>query len=219
MSNNLTVTANLTVNNMSITGNLVATNGSISLGNVAIATSYISSGNSIANVVINSTNVVVSNATSSTTIGSGYISSANTTLVGATSISSTLETMTIVSSRITLFNTLNFDVLSQSAVYYTNSLGPQGSWTINVRGNSSTTLNSILAVGQSVTVTQLVTQGTGAGYYPTSFTIDGVAQTIKYQFGGSFTFDNSTTSAFTFTIIKTAATPTYTVLASQTRYT
>jgi hypothetical protein len=114
--------------------------------------------------------------------------------------------------------TINFDVLSQADIYHTNSLGPQTSWTLNIRGNSSNTLNSVLAVGQSVTVTHFVTQGS-ATYYPTSLTIDGVSQTIKYQFGNAFTYDpSSTVSAFAFTIIKTAATPTYTVFASQTRY-
>jgi hypothetical protein len=222
-ANNLTVTGNTTTNNATVTntltvGTLTATNGSITLGTSSFTNNNIFVGNSTVNTNISNSSIVVANSTSSITIGSGYINSSNTNLVGATSISSMLENMSIVSTRITLFNTINFDVLSQSSQYYTNSLGPQGSWTLNVRGNSTTTLNSIMTIGQSVTITQLINQGSGATYFPSSLTIDGVSQTIKYQFGNAFSYDPvSTVSAFSFTIVKTANN-TYTVFASQTRY-
>jgi hypothetical protein len=220
-ANNLTVTANTTTNNATVTntltvGTLTANSGSISLGSSAT----VSVGNSTVNTVISNSSVVVANSTSNTTIGSGYIASSNTSLVGATSISTMFENMSILTGRMAFGATINFNVLSQAAIYHTNTLGPQTSWTLNIRGNIANTLNDILAVGQSVTITHLVTQSSiGSTYYPTSLTIDGVSQTIKYQFGNGFTSDpQGTISAFSFTIIKTAATPTYTVLASQTRY-
>lgn len=46
--------------------------------------------------------------------------------------------------------TINFDVTTQSVLYYTAAA--TGDWTINVRGNSSTSLNSILGIGQSITL-------------------------------------------------------------------
>jgi hypothetical protein len=56
-------------------------------------------------------------------------------------------------------------------------------------------------------------------YYPTTFQIDGSAVTPKWQGGTAPTAGNaSSIDAYTFTIIKTAATPTYTVLAAQTKF-
>lgn len=218
-ANNLTVTANITGNNATITnaltvGSITATNGSIILGTSSFTNNNILVGNSTVNTNISNTSIVVANSTSSTTIGSGYISSANTNLVGTTIIGSVFEKMTLSATTITNGSTINFDTLTQSALYYTGSIG--GNFILNVRGNSSTTLDSILTTGQSVTVTILVTNSS-TGYYPSSLQVDGVSQTIKYQFGNSFTQDGTTLSAFSFTIIKTAS-AIFTVLGSQTRY-
>jgi hypothetical protein len=58
------------------------------------------------------------------------------------------ETTTI--SAIASTGTINFDITTQSVLYYTTAAS--GNWTINIRGNSSTTLNSIMSVGQSLTM-------------------------------------------------------------------
>jgi hypothetical protein len=58
------------------------------------------------------------------------------------------ETTTI--SAIASTGTINFDLTTQSVLYYTTAAS--GNWTINIRGNSSTTLNSIMSVGQSLTM-------------------------------------------------------------------
>ena len=56
-------------------------------------------------------------------------------------------------------------------------------------------------------------------YYPTAITIDGAAQTVKWQGGTAPTAGNaSSVDAYSYTILKTAATPTYTVFASQTKF-
>jgi hypothetical protein len=84
----------------------------------------------------------------------------------------------------------------------------------NVRGTSGTTLSSILAVGDAITVGFLVTNGSTA-YYQTSFTIDGSAVTPKYSGGTAPAAGNaSSIDAYQYTIIKTAATPTYTVFGA-----
>jgi hypothetical protein len=60
----------------------------------------------------------------------------------------------------------------------------------------------------------LVTNGATA-YYQTALNIDGVAQTVKYSGGTAPSAGNaSSIDAYSFTIIKTAATPTYTVLGA-----
>ena len=103
-----------------------------------------------------------------------------------------------------------FDVLSGGVVYITANSTANG--TINFRGNGSNTLASVLAVGQSVSCVLAITNSTA--YYPTAFQIDGTAVTPKWSGGTAPSAGNaSAIDAYTFTIIKTAATPTYTVLA------
>lgn len=112
-------------------------------------------------------------------------------------------------------STVNFDALTQGVLYYTSNA--TGNWTLNVRGDGSNTLNSILATGDSITIVFLVTQGSTA-YYASGFTIDGSAVTPKYAGGTAWTAGNaSSIDAYSYTIIKTAS-ATFTVLASQTKF-
>ena len=111
--------------------------------------------------------------------------------------------------------TIAFDALTQSVLYYTSNAS--ANWTLNIRGNSGTTLNSILATGDAITVTHLVTQGATA-YYNNAVQIDGVSVTPKWQ-NGAAPANGSTNSidVYTYTIIKTAS-ATYTVIASQSKF-
>jgi hypothetical protein len=108
--------------------------------------------------------------------------------------------------------TVNFDADTQGVLYYTSNA--TANWTLNVRGTSSTTLASKLAVGDSVTVSFLVTNGSTA-YYQTAFNIDGSAVTPKYSGGTAPASGNaSSIDVYSYTIVKTAATPTYTVFGA-----
>jgi len=107
--------------------------------------------------------------------------------------------------------TVNIDLVTSSYWYYTTNAS--ANFTLNFRGNSSTTLNSILSVGQSISVVFLNTNGSTA-YYPNAFQIDGSSVTPKWSGGTAPTAGNaSSIDSYSFSIIKTAATPTYTVLA------
>ena len=111
--------------------------------------------------------------------------------------------------------TINFDVTSQSVLYYTSNAS--ANWTVNFRGSSGTSLNTLMSTGQSVTVAFMVTQGSTA-YYNNAVTIDGVSVTPKYQGGTDWSTGNaSSIDAYVYTIIKTGS-ATFTVLASQTKY-
>jgi len=112
--------------------------------------------------------------------------------------------------------TINFDYLTQAILYYTTNAS--ANFTFNFRGNSSTTLNSLMDVGDSVTVTFLNTNGTTA-YYPTAIAIDGTSITPKWVNGQAPTVGNaSSIDAYSYTIIKTSSTPTYVVLATQNKF-
>jgi hypothetical protein len=73
-------------------------------------------------------------------------------------------------------------------------------------------------VGQSVSLALMVTNGTSA-FYPNVFQIDGTAQSVKWIGGTPVTGGNASgIDVYTFNIIKTAATPTYTVLGVQNKF-
>ena len=111
-------------------------------------------------------------------------------------------------------SSINYDVAVQSIVYYTTNAS--GNWTLNFRGSSSQTLNSIMSAGQTVSVTFMATQGATA-YYNSAVTIDGSAVTPKWQsIAPSFGNANSV-DVYTYAITKTAD-ATFTVFASQTKF-
>ena len=111
--------------------------------------------------------------------------------------------------------TINFDVITQSVLYYTTSAS--ANWTVNFRGNSTTSLNTMMATGQSVTVAFLVTQGATA-YYNNAVTVDGTSVTPKYQGGTAWSAGNASgVDIYTYTIVKTGSAA-YTIFASQTQF-
>lgn len=112
---------------------------------------------------------------------------------------------------------VTFDILSVGAVVW-STVNATANMTPNLRGNSTTTFSSIVDVGRSITFVMLVPNGT-TPYLVNGLQLDGVSQTIRWQGGVAPTSGNaSSTDAYTFTIIKTDATPTYLVLGSQTRF-
>ena len=116
---------------------------------------------------------------------------------------------------VAMATSLNFDVITQSILYYTTNATANSS--INFRGNATTSLNTMMTTGQSISVVFMNTNGATA-YYLTTFTIDGTSVTPKWQGGTAPTSGNaSAIDTYVFTIIKTAS-ATYTVLASQTQF-
>ena len=152
--------------------------------------------------------------------------SANNTFTGkqsfagsATSLAEVLtnaaEVVTVSATAAT--GTVNFDVTTQSVLYYTTNAS--GNWTTNIRGNGSNTLNSLLSIGQCVTLAFLVKQGSTA-YYNSTVQVDGTTSgvTTVWQGGTAPTSgDINSLDVYTYTVIKTAS-ATYTVLASKTQF-
>ena len=166
-------------------------------------------------------NAAVSNAVLVSTTGSE-------TLTNKTLTSPTLNTATINNSIVqgleeswnytsqAISGSETMDTLTSTAYY--NYTTATGNFTLNVRGNSGTTLSSLLNVGDSITVAWAITNGATARYL-TSLLIDGVTRTVKWQGGSAPTSGNANSvDVYVFTILKTAATPTYVVLGSQTQF-
>jgi hypothetical protein len=123
------------------------------------------------------------------------------------------ETATVSATAAT--GTINFDTLTQVVLYYTTNAS--GNFTVNFRGSSGATLDSVMSTGQSLSTTFLVTNGSTA-YYNSAVTIDGTSVTPKWQGGTAPTSGNaSSIDSYTYVIFKTGS-ATFTVLATQTKF-
>jgi hypothetical protein len=123
------------------------------------------------------------------------------------------ETATVSATAAT--GTIQFDALTQVVLYYTTA--SSGNFTVNFRGNVSTSLDTVMSTGQSLSATFLVTN-TGTAYYNSAVTIDGNSVTPKWQGGSAPTSGNaSSIDSYTYVIIKTGS-ATFTVLASVTKF-
>lgn len=131
----------------------------------------------------------------------------------AAKLKNALEGVTISATAAT--GTIAYDLTSQAVLYYTTNAS--GNWTLNVRGNGTTSLNSLMATGESVTLAFLVTNGATA-YYQSAFQVDGASVTPKWQGGSAPTSGNaSSIDAYTITIVKTGSAA-FTAFAAQTRF-
>jgi hypothetical protein len=165
------------------------------------------------------------------TIGSTAITSGATvtTIAGLTLTSPAINTATVTKpilvapmertsvSTSAATGTVTIDVNTAATQYITASA--TSNWVLNVRGDGSTTLNSLMTTGDAITVAFLSTQGSTA-YYNTSVQIDGSTSgvTTEWQGGTAPAAGNvSGIDAYVYNIIKTAS-ATFTVLASQTKF-
>jgi hypothetical protein len=128
-------------------------------------------------------------------------------------VTTVVETATISATAAT--GTINIDFSTNPTVYYTSNA--TANWTLNVRGTSSASLDSVLSTGQIATVTFLATNG-ATPYRPTVFQVDGSAVTPKWMGGTAPSAGNaSSIDSYTLAIIKTGSAA-FTMLASQSRF-
>ena len=131
----------------------------------------------------------------------------------ASKFTNALELVTVSATAAT--GTINYDVTTQSVLYYTSNAS--ANWTVNFRASSGTSLDTAMATGEAITVVFLVTQGSTA-YYNNTVQIDGNSVTPKYQGGTAWTAGNaSSIDAYSYTIVKTGS-ATFTVFAAQTQF-
>ena len=174
------------------------------------------------------TGVLKGNATSAftaATAGTDYVAPGTATTFTAlqtfagTSSNADLKTSNIVEtatiSATAATGTINYDITTQSVLYYTTNAS--GNFTVNFRGSSGTSLDTLMATGESMSVTFLVTQGATA-YYNSAVQVDGSSVTPKWQGGTAPTSGNaSSIDSYTYVIIKTGSAA-FTVIAAQTKF-
>ena len=125
-------------------------------------------------------------------------------------LTSPKEYWTIAASAAT--GTIQFDCVTQGVLYYTTA--SSANWTLNFRGNSGTTLNSLMNTGDAFTVNFLATNTT-AYYQSTAVTVDTNATvTVKWSGGTAPSAGNaSAVDVYSYTIVKTGASA-FTVLCA-----
>ena len=192
------------ITDLTVSGNLAVT-GTTNLTGVLTA--------NVANITtanITTANVATMSGTTSYTATQTFTGS--TTALGAV-FQDAAEVATVSATAAT--GTINYDVTSQSVLYYTTNAS--ANWTVNFRGNGTTSLNTLMSTGQALTVVFLVSQGATA-YYNNAVTIDGSSVTPKYQGGTAWSSGNASgIDAYSYTIVKTGS-ATFTVFASQTQF-
>jgi hypothetical protein len=217
----------LTLSNVTISsGNVTISN--VTVSNFSATTANVSGTANVSNLVVIGNATIGGNTTVTGNISAlnGFVTIGNTTVglgntttsVGNLTVTNTLvtemrETSTISATAAT--GTVQFDALTQVVLYYTTNAS--GNFTVNFRGNGTTSLDGVMSTGQSLSATFLVTNGATA-YYNSAVTIDGSSVTPKWQGGTAPTSGNaSSIDSYTYVIIKTGS-ATFTVLASVTKF-
>jgi hypothetical protein len=111
-------------------------------------------------------------------------------------------------------STINFELLDGAVVYYVDEVTQN--WAVNFRGNSSTTLNDIMDIGQSMTCVLVMLNGT-TPYSASLHQIDGSTITPNWQGGSSPSGEANCYDAYSYSILKTAN-ATFTLLASKVNF-
>ena len=213
------VTNNIPLNTFKLTGvgAPTATNDALTYNQPAVVSTLIV-GSLNGFLVGNGSSSVVTAATAGTDYAKPSVAStwtAKQTFNGTSSILSTKfinasEVATISATAAT--GTVNYDVTTQSVLYYTSNA--TANWTVNLRASSGTSMNTALATGEGITLVFLVTQGTTA-YYNTSVQVDGTTGGVTTKWLGMTPNSGTVSSinAYSYTVIKTGS-ATFTVLAT-----
>ena len=216
ISNNITsVTVGGSANTVSLTfdGSGVitsATNNAISVANTQITGILSVTNGGTGAATLAGANIAVTTATNSFT---GLQTFTGSSSVAGVKIFDVLEGATISATAAT--GTINYDITTQAVLYYTSNAS--ANWTVNFRGSSGTSANTLMATGESMTVAFLVTQGSTA-YYNNVVQVDGSTVTPKYQGGTAWAAGNaSSVDVYSYTIIKTGNAA-FTVFAAQTKF-
>lgn len=141
----------------------------------------------------------------------------NLTISGTTVLQQSKEKFTVSAAAIGPTAT-NVDVLSGAVYYYTGTITDL--FKFNIRGNSSTALDSILTTdSDAITIVLMIENVSTAKSFAASsyLTIDTNATVAIKWFGGSKPAGNIGTDVYTLTIYKTG-TSAFTVFASQSKF-
>jgi len=196
----------------------ISNTGVVAIAADSVALGTDTTGNYVASLVagtgVTLTNNSGESATPTIEIGQSVATNAEVTFSGLKT-TSVIEPLTISATAAT--GTVAIDASNGTTYYTTNA---SANWVVNLRWNSSTTLNSKLSTGEMTTTSFMVRQG-GTAYYPTSIQVNGTTSGVTTRWQGSTGAPTSgnanSTDMYTFTVIKTGS-ATFDVFAAQTRF-
>lgn len=150
----------------------------------------------------------------SNTAGTALFSIAGSATTPALKIPNIVEAANIVGAAPA--STQTFYLNLGSVQYYTTNAA--NNWTVNIGYSSSTTMNTAMTTGDSMSMTMITTQGSTA-YYNTAIQVDGTTSgvTTKWQGSAPTSGNASALDVYTYVVIKTGS-ATFTVIASQTKF-
>jgi hypothetical protein len=187
-------------------GNIVTTTSVQTITNKTIS----STDNNLVGVATLTGTESLSNKTITSSSFTGNVSSSNVT---SSTLSSSKEVVTITNTVAT--GTINVDVLTQNILYYTANAS--ANFTLNIRGNSTTSLNTFMEIGQSIALVFMNTNG-ATPYRATVFQVDGTSVTPKWQGGAAPSAGNANSiDLYNLVVLKTGNNA-FTMLASLTRF-
>jgi len=225
-------TETVTINGLSVIGdgsfggNIAAVEGTFS-GNVSVA------GTLTYEDVTNIDSVGLITARNGIVVGSGITLSPDgnafhTGIVTATSVTGVGTVTSVTASGIDLSGLLregvkitagklsdNTNIDLENGMVHLFTTTETTTSTPNIRFSSSVTLNDVMQIGETVSITIITTAASGA--YSAQLTIDGAAVTENWV-GGSAPSDGGTSGVdmYSYTIIKTAS-ATFTVIGNQSK--
>lgn len=176
-----------------------------------------SSGNFSAGA-ITATSASVSGAfTGASATLSGAMSVGSAAITGTTSLQQIFEKATITTSP---SSTINFDVQTSAVVVYETAT--TSGHTLNIRGTSGVSLNSLMSNGQSLTVVLILNSGSTAGKLSSIVIDSGIeTNTVAVRWFGGTSYPNGSGSnaydVYTVTAMK-KTTNSWLAFASQSRF-
>jgi hypothetical protein len=223
------VAAATTTSTSTTTGALVVRGGAGIAGNLYASGNIILASGTGSNVVVAGTTTSTSTTTGALVVRGGAgvagnvniggnISGAGLTITGATSLSSGGISYLLERASVTATapaSSIDIDLINQSVYYWTANAANDS--TANIRGNATTPLNSLMSVGQSVTVVLFFPNGP-SNFYVSTVKVDNTTITPAYQGNTVPALGNSNSmDIYSFTLFKTAS-ATFKVYASQTQF-
>jgi len=178
------------------------------------------------NMAITNTTASTSSTTGALTVAGGVGVGGNLQVIGtsnlaggqstvASIITNTVEPVTVTATAPP--GNVNIFLSNSSITFFTTAA--TANFNVNITYSNAATLNTVLSVGQAVTGTLLVVNGTTA-YYSNVITVDGTRVGVSTYWLGNAAPTSGTVSgldSYSYSVIKTASS-TFTVLANKAQY-
>ncbi len=216
-----TVSSNASVSGTLNVGSNTSVGGTFKVGSSAVITGNLTVGGENINTFINGDLVVASGmavgsvATFSSNVTLGAVSNAVTSVNSQVEFNNNLREKTFLNTT-SATGTFNYSLLSGGILL--NQSSAASNFQLNLIGDGSTTLNEMMATGETTTFAMLNTNGSSA-YYVTSILLDGTTASPIYWQGGTKPSSGNASSidSYLISVTKTGSAQ-YTTLASLTQF-